>query len=57
MISIDTNILFPLVVQDHPLHENAAAFADSLHGRDEVAISELVVLELYNLLHQRLVSG
>lgn len=50
MISIDTNILFPMVVQDHPQHERAAAFADSIHDRDEVAISELMLLELYNLL-------
>jgi uncharacterized protein len=49
MISIDTNILFPLVAQDHPQHEHAAVFTDSLQGRD-VVISELVLLELYNLL-------
>lgn len=50
MISIDTNILFPLVVEDHPQHTQAAAFAESLGARSDVAISELVLLELYNLL-------
>lgn len=50
MISIDTNILFPLVVQDHPQHAEAVAFAESLQARSDVAISELVLLELYNLL-------
>jgi uncharacterized protein len=50
MTSIDTNILFPLVVQDHPQHGMALAFADSLHDKEDVAISELVLLELYNLL-------
>ena len=50
MISMDTNILFPLVVRDHPQHEEAAAFAESFHETEDVAISELVLLELYNLL-------
>lgn len=50
MISIDTNILFPLVVEDHPQHTQAADFAESLRTRSDVAISELVLLELYNLL-------
>jgi predicted nucleic acid-binding protein len=41
MISMDTNILLPLVVQDHPPHLRAAAFAESLQGSDGVAISKL----------------
>jgi uncharacterized protein len=49
MISMDTNILFPMLVQDHPQHASATSFANSLQGRD-VVISELVLLELYNLL-------
>lgn len=36
---MDTNILFPLVVQDHPRHEEAAAFAESLREREDVAMS------------------
>ena len=57
MISIDTNILFPLVVEDHPLHAAAAAFAKSLQARDDVAISEFVLLELYNLLRNTAVMN
>jgi uncharacterized protein len=49
MISIDTNILFPLVVRDHPQHSSATSFADSLQRKD-VVVSELVLLELYTLL-------
>ncbi len=50
MIAMDTNILFPLVVQDHPQHAQARFFAESLQDRSDVAVSELVLLELYNLL-------
>lgn len=50
MISIDTNILFPLVVEDHPRHEEALVFSESLYKHSDVAISEFVLLELYNLL-------
>jgi toxin-antitoxin system PIN domain toxin len=50
MISLDTNILFPLVVQDHAQHEKVRAFVESAGRRDDVVISELVLLELYNLL-------
>ncbi len=57
MISIDTNILFPLVVEDHPRHAAAAAFAKSLEARDDVAISEFVLLELYNLLRNNAVMN
>lgn len=50
MISIDTNILLPSVVVEQPLHADALAFFDSLQNRDDVAISEFILLELYNLL-------
>jgi len=50
MISIDTNILFPLVDEDQPQHAQALAFAESIQHRSDVAISEFVLLELYNLL-------
>ena len=50
MISIGTNILFALVVEDHSQHPQAADFAESLQARSDVAICELVLLELYNLL-------
>jgi toxin-antitoxin system PIN domain toxin len=50
MISLDTNILLPAVVADNPQHEKAAAFIESLHDNEEVAISEFILLELYSLL-------
>lgn len=50
MISIDTNILFAAIDADHALHEEASAFVDSLRDRDDVAISEFMLLELYCLL-------
>lgn len=50
MISIDTNILFPAVDEDQPHHAKAAAFLESLQTREDVAISEFILLELYGLL-------
>ncbi len=50
MISFDTNILFPLVVSDHPQHGAVTLFVRSLG--DDVALSELALVELYALLRQ-----
>jgi toxin-antitoxin system PIN domain toxin len=50
MISLDTNILLPAVESRNRDHERAAAFVESLHDRDDVAISEFILLELYGLL-------
>lgn len=50
MISIDTNILFAALDADHALHSKAATFIDALQDRDDVAISEFMLLELYCLL-------
>ena len=50
MISLDTNILLPAVESGNADHGRAAAFVDSLGERDDVAVSEFVLLELYNLL-------
>lgn len=50
MISIDTNILLPAVETGNPAHSKAAAFLESLQDRDDVAISEFILLELYVLL-------
>lgn len=50
MISIDTNILLPAVESSNLLHGAASAFLDSLHDRQDVALSEFVLLELYGLL-------
>ncbi|MGC3991865.1 MAG: PIN domain-containing protein [Chthoniobacteraceae bacterium] len=49
MISIDTNVLFAALVTSNAQHEHAVSFLDTL-ADEEVAISELVLLELYNLL-------
>ena len=50
MISLDTNILLPAVVARNAHHAAAAAFLGSLQGRQDVAISEFILLELYVLL-------
>ncbi len=50
MLSIDTNILLYAQNQDCPEHERARAFIESCSNRDDVAICELVLLELYQLL-------
>ena len=52
MIAFDTNILFPFVVSDHPDHDEAGDFIRGLDGRDDVALSELALVELYGLLRQ-----
>ena len=50
MISLDTNILFKASVEDAPGHAPALAFITDLSRRRDVAISELVLVELYRLL-------
>lgn len=50
MISLDTNILLPAVESRNRDHGRAAAFVESLQDRDDVAISEFILLELYGLL-------
>jgi uncharacterized protein len=50
MLSIDTNILLPAVEVENADHEVAADFLGSLQSRDDVAISEFILLELYGLL-------
>lgn len=50
MLSIDTNILFAAVEISNPFHPPAAAFLEEVGVRDDVALSELVLLELYILL-------
>jgi uncharacterized protein len=52
VISFDTNILFPFVVSDHPDHDDVSAFIRGLDDRDDVALSELALVELYGLLRQ-----
>ena len=50
MLSIDTNILLPAVEAGDKAHIAAAAFLQSLQDREDVAISEFILLELYGLL-------
>jgi predicted nucleic acid-binding protein len=50
MVSIDTNILLPAVEAGDKAHTGAAAFLQSLQDREDVAVSEFILLELYGLL-------
>jgi len=50
VISLDTNILLPAIDPRHPDHIRAVAFVESLQMRDDVAVSEFILLELYGLL-------
>ena len=50
MLSIDTNILLYAQNRDCPEHERARAFIENCANRDDVAICELVLVELYQLL-------
>lgn len=50
MLSIDTNILFHAYAQDRPEHTAALAWLQSLQTREDVMISELVLVEFYRLL-------
>jgi toxin-antitoxin system PIN domain toxin len=50
MISLDTNILLPAVESRNAHHPKAAAFLESLQERQDVAICEFILLELYVLL-------
>lgn len=50
MISIDTNILLYAYNRDCPEHERAFAFVTSCSERDDVALCDLVLVELYILL-------
>lgn len=52
MIAFDTNILFPFVVSDHPDHNAVREFIRALDDRDDVALSEFALVELYGLLRQ-----
>jgi toxin-antitoxin system PIN domain toxin len=50
MISVDTNILLHAYNTDSPEHERAFAFLAGCALREDVAICELVLVELYVLL-------
>lgn len=50
MTSLDANILLYCFSRSSPFHERARRFLDELTPRDDVAISELVLVEFYTLL-------
>jgi toxin-antitoxin system PIN domain toxin len=50
VISIDTNLLLYSLNRDCPEHGAARAFVENCAGRADVAIAELVLVELYVLL-------
>lgn len=50
MLSLDTNILLYAQNRDCAEHESACQFVEVCATRDDIAICELVLLELYQLL-------
>lgn len=50
MLSIDTNILFHAFNEDSPSHAAAYAWLTSIQRDEDVAISEFILAELYDLL-------
>ncbi len=50
MTSFDTNILLPAVDVGNAQHHQASSLLESFQRREDVAISEFILLELYNLL-------
>ncbi|MGH9379723.1 MAG: TA system VapC family ribonuclease toxin [Thermoanaerobaculia bacterium] len=55
-LAFDTNLLFYAVNEDSPFHPAAAAFLSSLDADEGVAVSELVLVELYRLLRNPVVN-
>ncbi len=49
-ISIDSNILLPAIENQNPLHGRASEFVGEMHRRNDVVVSELMLVELYGLL-------
>ncbi|MGJ3242195.1 MAG: TA system VapC family ribonuclease toxin [Opitutales bacterium] len=50
MLSIDTNLLLYAYSKDSPQHESALAFLLEVSDREDVALSEFVLMEFYQLL-------
>lgn len=50
MTSFDTNILLYAFSRASPCHDRARVFLEDLTPHDDVAVSELVLVELYTLL-------
>lgn len=55
-LAFDTNLLFYAVNAGSPFHPAAVAFLASLETDDGVALSELVLVELYRLLQNPVVN-
>ncbi len=56
MISFDTNILFSALNEDSPRNALAREFLNNLNQREDVAVSEFTLAELYGLLRNPAVS-
>jgi toxin-antitoxin system PIN domain toxin len=54
VIAFDTNVLFASLEPSHASHRAARAFVESLEG--DVAISELVLMEIYTLVRNPVVA-
>ncbi len=50
MTSVDSNLLLYAINASAPWHREAAAFLADLQDREDIVISELVLVELYTLL-------
>lgn len=57
MLSIDTNILFYAMVENSQFHEVARAFLNENSTNTDMVMSELVLVELYNLLRNEKLTG
>jgi len=57
MLSVDTNILFYAMVENSQFHEAARAFLNENATNTEMVMSELVLVELYNLLRNEKLTG
>ena len=57
MLSVDTNILFYAMVENSQFHEMARAFLNENATNTEMVMSELVLVELYNLLRNEKLTG
>ena len=55
MLSIDTNILLYAAESANPLHTRAAAFLADVDQREDVALSEFTLIELYVVLRNPVV--
>ena len=57
MLAFDSNILLYAFVSSSPWHRQASAFIGQIRDRDDVVLSELVLVEFYTLLRNPAVLG